>query len=173
MKHKSFLLISIAFVIVFAFGGCRSVQRSASRRLTRTQARAVERQSVRSVDRNATRATVRDFKRDSASPAKRLSRELTTFRYATRAEAKRELRSGIRPRTHFTSSARPGRPLSARAAQARYGLPRTPEVRMTVGFPKGSPVKRNRVIGGARGVGELTTAKRTDSRVIRKVVPLK
>lgn len=153
MKYKLFLLIAIALVIVLT-GGCHSVERSASRRLMRAEARAVERRSVRSLEKSASRTLKRDFERDSASTAKRLSRGLTTFRYTTKAEAKRELRAGINSGTHFTSRARPGRPLSARRAQARYGLPRTPEVRMTVGLPKGSSVKRNRVIGGVRGVGE-------------------
>lgn len=173
MKRQTLVLILFAFSIAFAVSGCRSAGRSVSRRLMRAETRAVERQSVRSLERNATRTLERDAARDSAAAAKRLSRGVTTFRYTTKAEAQREIRSGFRSGTHFTSRARPGRPLSARAAQARYGLPRTPEVRITARLPEGSAVKRNRVIGGARGVGELTTAKRADSKVIRKVVSLK
>jgi hypothetical protein len=173
VKRQTASLVLLALIIAFAMTGCRSAGRATSRRLIRAESRAVQRRSVHSLERNARLTLKRDAVRDSATAAKRLRREVTTFRYTTRAEAQREMRSGIRRGTHFTSHAGPGRPLSARAAQARYGLPHTPQVRMTARFPKGSAVKRNRVIGGARGVGELTTAKRADSRVIRKAVPLK
>lgn len=173
MKRQTLVLILFAFCVAFAGVGCRSAGKSVSRRLMRAETRAGERRSVRWLKKNVTRTLERDLKRDSATKAKRLSRGVTTFRYTTKAEAKRELRSGITSGTHFTSKARPGRPLSPRAAQARYGLPRTPDVRMTVRLPEGSAVKRNRVIGGARGVGELTTANRADTKVIKKMVSLK
>lgn len=83
-----------------------------------------------------------------------------------------ELKRGIKHGRHMTSRAYPGRPLKGASAQARYGLPQQPQVRMTVALPKGTMVRRNRALGGAPGVGEITPARRVDRRAVKKVVPL-
>ncbi len=151
----------------------RSIERQATRSSGRQAIRGAERQSARSAEANITRTLDRDLARDRATTVRRLSREATAFRYTSKAQARRELRSGIRAGSHFTSKAGPGRPLGAGSARVRYGLPRTPEVRETVQLQKGSMIKRNRAIGGARGVGEITTTDKTSRTAIRKVLPLK
>jgi len=151
----------------------RSIERQAARSSERQAFRGAERQSARSAEAKITRTLDRDLARDRATTARRLSREATAFRYTSKAEARRELRSGIRAGSHFTSKAGPGRPLGASSARARYGLPRIPEVRETVRLQKGAMIKRNRAIGGARGVGEITSTGKTNRTAIRKVLPLK
>ncbi|MDX6404492.1 MAG: hypothetical protein QOH70_1947 [Blastocatellia bacterium] len=151
----------------------RSVERQATRSSERQAIRGAERQSARSAEANIARTLDRDLARDRATTARRLSREATAFRYTSKAEARRELRSGIRAGSHFTSRAGAGRPLGANSARARYGLPRTPEVRETVQLQKGSMMKRNRALGGGRGVGEITSTGKTTRTAIRKVIPLK
>ncbi|MCU1264379.1 MAG: hypothetical protein JWM21_697 [Acidobacteria bacterium] len=151
----------------------RSIERQAGRSSERQAFREAERKSARSAETNITRTLDRDLARDRATTARRLSREATAFRYTSKAQARRELKSGIPAGSHFTSKAGPGRPLGASSARARYGLPRTPEVRETVRLQKGSMIKRNRAIGGARGVGEITSSGKTNRMAIRKVLPLK
>lgn len=162
-------------LLLFAIGssGCASAEKSAARRLLRAEGRAIERQSARRVERGAVRNLERDFERDRASAVRGLPRQVTTFRYTSKAEAERELRAGIPTGRHFTSTGGPGRPLTARSARARYGLPRTPEVRETIRLPEGAMVRRNRAIGGARGVGEMTSTTRTGRRAIKRVISLK
>jgi hypothetical protein len=164
MNTKIALYALIAFMLLSSTFGCGRVSKSAARRVLRGEARAAERQSA-SVLR-------RDLLRDRATASRALASERSTFRYTTKAQAKRELRGGIRQGSHLTSRAYPGRPLKAASAQARYGLPRRPEVRMTVDLPKGTEVRTNRALGGAPGVGEVTTVRRTNPSAIRKVVPL-
>jgi hypothetical protein len=173
MKLHNNLLMSVSLFLLLAASGCASAEKSVARRLMRAEGRAVERQSARRLERGMVRNLERDLERDRASAARRLSREATTFRYTSKAESERELRSGIRAGSHFTSKARPGRPLEARSARARYGLPSVPEVRETVRLQKGTMVRRNRAIGGMRGVGEITSTGKTNGTAIRKVIPLK
>jgi hypothetical protein len=115
----------------------------------------------------------RDFLRDRATRVHSLAGNRTVFRYTTRVQARQELQKGIRPGSHMTVRATAGRPLSPAQARRRYGLPQKPEVRETVRLPKGQPVRQNRVIGGAVGVGEVTSTKRMPQGAIEKVVPLR
>jgi hypothetical protein len=163
MKVKSVVLI-IAAASLLAITGCGRVGRSASRRVMKSEARAVEGKSALVLHR--------DLVRDKATIARKLPSKRTVFRYTTRAQAEKEMRRGIKPGSHLTSRAYPGRPLKATNAQARYGLPQKPDVRMTVTLPKGTKVRRNRALGGAPGVGEITSVQRTKPRAIKKVVPL-
>lgn len=163
-KIKNVFLIIVTVSLLAITAGCGRVGRSAARRVMKSEARIVESKSA-SVLR-------RDLMRDNATIARQLPRERTVFRYTSRAQAEKELRSGIKPGSHLTARAYPGRPLKATNAQARYGLPRRPDVRMTVILPEGASVRRNRALGGAPGVGEITSVQRTKPRAIKKVVPL-
>ena len=109
----------------------------------------------RSAAKRAASVLGRDLARDTASRTVRLGREIRVFKYMTEGDKAVAQRFGFQPRTHFTPSAKPGRPLSGVAAQKRYGLPSRPDERLTVAIPKGTPVKPNKVIGGAPGYGEL------------------
>ncbi len=115
----------------------------------------------------------RDLARDRATRARPLDRERTVFRYTTRERVRIEARRGLSPGAHLTARATPGRPLGSLQAQRRYGLPARPEVRERVRVPKGHPVRPNRVLGGSRGVGELTSPKRLPPGAIAGVVPLR
>lgn len=158
MKHRNALTISLLLLSLLLTAGCGRVGRSTARRVVRNE-------SSRALLR-------RDLLRDRATPTRSLRADRTVFRYTTRAQAEREIRSGIGRGRHFTSRANPGRPLAPASAQARYGLPRQPEVRMTVRLPRGTNVRRNRALGGAPGIGEVTTMRRTSPQNIRRLVPL-
>jgi len=140
-------------------------------------AKAATRGATRSVTkawRGAAAKTLRrDLLRDRASRVHSLAKNRTVFRYTTKVQARQELRRGIRPGRHMTARTTAGRPLSPVRAQRRYGLPQQPEVRETVRLPKGYPVRPNRVVGGAAGVGEVTSTKRVPSAAVVKVVPLR
>jgi hypothetical protein len=97
----------------------------------------------------------RDLARDNAARTLRLGQERRVFKYMTDADTKMAQRFGFGSRTHFTPTAKPGRPLSGLEAQKRYGLGYRPARRLTVIVPRGTPVKPNKVIGGAPGYGEL------------------
>lgn len=158
MKPSNTIKFGLIVITLTLAAGCGRVGRSTARRVVGSE-------SSRSLLR-------RDFLRDRATPARPLRAGRTVFRYTTREQAEREMRRGIGQGRHFTSQAGPGRPPRAATAQARYGLPQRPEVRMTVRLPRGANVKHNRALGGAPGVGEVTTTSRTKPQNIRRVVPL-
>lgn len=139
-------------------------------------AKAVFRGATKSASKtlrgSAARTLRRDFLRDRATRARPLTRNRTVFRYTTKAQAQQELQRGIRSGSHMTARATAGRPLNPAQAQSRYGLPQKPEVRETVRLPKGQPIRLNRTVGGAAGVGEVTSTKRVRSAAVVKVVPL-
>ena len=115
----------------------------------------------------------RDAARDARTAVRSLPREKTVFRYTSRSQVARELRTGLAPGTHMTAKGGSGRALGAGAAQARYGLPKRPEVRETVRLPAGFPARSNKSIGGSVGVGEITSPKRVPSAAVWKVTPLR
>jgi hypothetical protein len=114
-----------------------------------------------------------DLIRDRATVAKTLTKPRTVFRYTSRVQSAREAKQGLAPRTHMTSTAGPGRPLSAQAAQKRYGLPSTPQVRETLRLDGNQAVKLNKALGGQPGYGELTSPKRISPKSIRRIIPLR
>ncbi len=114
-----------------------------------------------------------DLIRDRGTVAKVLVKPRTVFRYTSRTQAAQEAKYGLAPRTHMTSTGGPGRPLSAQAAQKRYGLPAKPQVRETLRLNANHAVKHNKALGGAPGYGELTSPKRISPNAIRRIVPLR
>lgn len=113
-----------------------------------------------------------DFKNHAAVVARPLSRPRTVHRFTTTNQARREVGQGLAPNAHMTATARPGRPLSAEAAQRRYGLPAKPQVRETIRLTAGTSLRHTHAAGAARGVGELTSPRPLPPTVIRKVTPL-
>ena len=124
----------------------------------------------RSVIKRVLRA---DLVRDRGTVAKALVKPRTVFRYTSREQAAREARHGLVPRAHMTATGGPGRPLSAQAAQWRYGLPAKPEARETLHLDTNRVVKHNKALDGAPGYGELTSPQRIPPGAIRRIVPLR
>ncbi len=115
----------------------------------------------------------RDVARDAATAAKPLARSRHVWRYTTRKQASREARYGLAPHRHVTAQTIRGRPPSPSTAQHRYGLPKRPQVRETWRLPAGTPVRSNKALGGAAGVGELTSSKRLPAGDLVRTIPLK
>lgn len=113
----------------------------------------------------------RDLVRDSVTAAKPLKAR-TVFRYTSKTRATQEVRFGLKPGVHMTSVARPGRLLSSKVAQKRYGLPYNPQIRETLRL-QNQRVRLNKVIGGEPGYGEITSNDKIPAQAIRKVIPLR
>lgn len=140
MNVRSLMLVFMAVVLT----GCGRVSPS-----------RIERAATRAAERQTARIMARDLTRDGASKATRLRANRRVFRFTTKARATAAQREGFSPGTHFTATAGAGRPLSGNAAKKRYGLPNTPDRRLSVTLPEGTLVKPNKVIGGTPGYGEI------------------
>ncbi len=114
----------------------------------------------------------RDRARDAKTPAKPLPQSRTVYRYTTKEKAEKDMRVGLRPGKHMTSNGSAGRPLSPATAKANYGLKRQPTVRETIVLSKGQPVRKDKVLGGARGKGEITSTKRVPPSAVKSYTPL-
>ena len=114
-----------------------------------------------------------DLRNHATTAAKPLARSRTVHRYTTKARGRHEATYGLAPNTHMTVRARPGRPPSPATAQRRYGLPHPPQVRETIHLRKGLPVRHNKAVGGAPGIGELTSPRAIYPGSIRRTVPLR
>jgi hypothetical protein len=123
----------------------REVERTAAKRLVGKSAAKAARSGV----------VARDAWRDLFTPIRRLEKPRSVFRYMSEAEARAVGSRGVAAGRHFTATAGPGRPLGGARAAERYGLPTVPSRRVTATLPAGTRVKANKVLGGARGVGEL------------------
>lgn len=138
--------------------------------------RAVSRGAARSVGRSAERALARALRldrwRDARLPLRRLSESRTVFRYVNPAALRQAVRSGFPARTHFTSGATRGRPLTAEHAAARFGITK-PTHRITAVLPQGTKVRFGKSLHGERGVGELSLGQRLAKNAIRRVVRLR
>jgi hypothetical protein len=113
-----------------------------------------------------------DAARHAATPAKPSAAPRTVHRYTTSKQGTRETKQGLKPDTHMTPAATPGRPLTAGHAQQRYGIETKPEVRMTIELPKGFPVRHNKALAGEPGRGELTSPQALPPDAIKRVVRL-
>ncbi len=141
--------------------------------LGKAVARGATKSVSKSLNKGLAQTLRRDLLRDRKTPVRVLRHDRHVFRYTTKAQARREIRSGLRPGTHMTSRATAGRPLSSSSAQRRYGIPKRPQVRETIHLQKGVPVRSNRVVAGKPGIGETTSPKRIPAKSIEKVVSLK
>jgi len=140
--------------------------------------KAVARGAARAAGKTTTKSVFkgllgRDSQIHARTAAKRLTQPKTVFRYTSSEEARVAATRGIQANRHMTSSAGPGRPLSAAAAQARYGLERPPAARLTVRLPKGQPVQRHKAVGGGRGVGAIVSPAPVPVDSLRRIVPLR
>jgi hypothetical protein len=115
----------------------------------------------------------RDIERDRATAPRILERDRLVSRYTTMKRARIEAREGLAAGTHFTSRLRPGRPLSAEYARARYGLPIRPEVRERILLKRGTSVRMNKALGGKPGMGEITVVRPAPSTAVRAVRRIK
>lgn len=114
----------------------------------------------------------RDIARDAATRAIPSATEKRVWRYTSRARAGQEASRGIAAGKHMTSGVHPGRPPSPQTAQRRYGLPKPPEVRETVVIKKGTPIRRNKALGGEPGMGEVTSPKKLPASSVESITPL-
>lgn len=114
----------------------------------------------------------RDVARDAATRAIPSATEKKVWRYTSKARAKQEASRGIAAGKHMTSGVYSGRSPSPQTAQKRYGLPKPPEVRETVVIKKGTPVRRNKAIGGNPGMGEVTSQRKLPANSVKGVTPL-
>ena len=133
----------------------------------------IERAAARAAERRAAGVMARDLARDSTSRATRLGAERRVYKYATEPKALLFEQKGFPPGTHFTASAGPGRPPSAKTAQQHFGLSYRPNRRLGVTLPEGTQVKSNKVVGGSPGYGEIRSEKRLPPGVIGSDLALK
>lgn len=141
--------------------------------LGKAVARGATKSASKALNKGLVQKLRRDLLRDRKTRVRVLPRDRHVFRYTTKQRAQEELRKGIRPGTHMTSRATPGRPPSALRAQRTYGLRQKPQVREKIHLPRGLPVKFNRVLGGKRGKGEISSTVRLPRQTIEGVVPMK
>lgn len=127
----------------------------------------------RVAERAWSRIFARDAARDATLPARPLREPRRVWRYSDRAGAARAAETGLPAGSHMTSRTTPGRMPSPAHAQERYGLARPPEVRMTIDLPRGHPVRHGKAIGGAPGVGEITSPAPLPPGAIVKIDPLR
>jgi len=167
--HSALATLLAALLLVPAWP-TRSWAGSLGKSLFRGAAKSVARSARRKSLRSVLRRDLARHRRAVIRPARRARR---VFRYTGRHQAQSEVRRGIGRGRHMTSRAHRGRPLGARRAMRRYGLPKKPQVRETVRIPKGHPIRVGKALGGARGVGELTSPKRIPPSAIERVVPLR
>jgi hypothetical protein len=135
-----------------------------------TAVRAAQQQAARQAALRA--ALARDARRDAVTKAIPLNAERRVFRYTSKAQAAREVRSGVAAGSHMTARAGAGRPPLATTAQRQYGLPKAPQVRMSILLKPGMPVRHNKALAGEAGRGELTAPVVIRKEAIEKVVPL-
>ncbi len=114
----------------------------------------------------------RDATRDATTAVRPLAESRKVWRYTTEAQARREARKGIEAGRHFTSGVTAGRPPNPAIARKQYGLPRDPDVRMTVRIEEGHAVRKNMALGGQRGRAEITTAEPLPPDAIRGITRL-
>jgi hypothetical protein len=158
----------------FARAVGRGALRGVSRSFERGAARSVDRSALRSLERGRLRdVTRRDLLIHNSTRPAPITNPREVFRFTTRERAFTELRQGIAPNRHMTTHSSPGRPLSAESAMRRYGLPAKPDVRETIVIPSRQPIRSNKVVGGAPGVGEVTSPKLLPPEAIKKIVPVR
>jgi hypothetical protein len=157
MRHRLFTVIALLLACL----GCGRVAERAIGTVGRT------------AERRGAAVLSRDLERDAASKIARLRTERQVFKYATKSDAKRMIAKGFPEGSHFTSGIKPGRPLRASRAAARFGLAYEPRQRLSVTLPRGTSVRFNKVVGGAAaGVGEIRVEQPLHRSVIKKSLRL-
>lgn len=153
-------------VIVTGLLAVSSAEASGSRAIARGAARSASRAAQRS------RAAILKLDRKGHGPVFRLRRAKTVFRYESMKRAQVEAHRGIPPNRHFTTAAKPGRPLNSAAAKKKYGLLHPPHARLKVTLPKGTKMRHGRVAGGDGRIPELYSETRLPPESVQKTVKL-
>lgn len=125
--------------------------------LARSVFRGTMKGATRAFLRGPARILRRDLLRDRATRVRPLARNRTVFRYTTKRQARQELRRGIRPGSHTTSRAVPGRAPSpvARLAPAWHSAatvcPGSPRCGRLSTCPRAIRFDSTRLSAAARG----------------------
>ena len=189
--HKKIISILIIFFFVCSGVCCvsipeteagvfsRSVTKVAARKAAArkaahktTQKKAAKRAARKKApkkEKNYKEIAAHDRHRDNNTTAKPLEKPRTVRRYTSSADAKYIKAKGVPANTHMTARIPKGRAISAGKAKNRYGLKDKPDTRLTIQIPKGHPTKKNKVIGGEPGWGEITSPKRIPPKNVVKV----
>lgn len=142
----------------------RALERGGIRSLGRSVGRGAERGALRPRPRAFLR---QERLRDLRTKSRVLDRPRTVYRYVPAPRARVELHRGIPAGKHMTSRRAIGRPLGGSRARQVYGLPKKPGAVETVRIPDKQPVRFNKVMGGARGRGEITSPKGLPPTAVR------
>jgi len=101
-------------------------------------------------------------------------KDRTVFRFTTKEQARAAQKRGLPLETHMTARGGAGRPLRPDTARSRYGIPETPDARLTVHLKKGQPVRSSRIAGAKdQRFKEITSPERVPRSSIVDVTPLK
>lgn len=165
MKQPISLVAILALTMIASLGNAEAA--GASKIVTKAM---IQRAMVR--DAAVQRALAKDLATHAAVPVRPLARDIRVWRYTTLSQARVEARRGIAPNSHMTARVSPGRLPSSQMARARYGLIKAPTARMTVQLEKGFPVRRNKAVMGAPGIGEVTSNVRVPPQAVVKIQAL-
>lgn len=169
-KHTKMQRQLVALILICCFGCTASVSRAAGP--ARAAFRDAEKSLERDMQRRAYRVRAFDYYRDRASGLSVLKRARSVDRYTRISRARSELRWGL-PAYRHMSSISSRRPLTARSARLRFGLPRKPNAVERIRIPRGTRLHFNKVLGGKPGFGEITLSSRLPKSAIRKVLTLR
>ena len=162
-----------AFILTLALAIANSTSAGGlSSAAAKALARGSERTAERAAESKVQSVLARDASRDAATPTKATTAPRTVQRFTSAADAQRAQQYGISPGQHMTSNVPRGRGVSAERAQERFGLPRKPEVVMTVEIPKATTVRNNKALDGERGRGEVASTQTISAENIKQVRPL-
>ena len=112
----------------------------------------------------------RDKVRDMATTPKPLEKDTKVRRFVRN---KKDLQKDIPANSHTTAPIRPGRFPSAERAQKQYGLPEKPRYVGVIDLEKKRLERRNKVVGGEPGRGEMTSPQKVNKNQVEKIVKLR
>lgn len=166
-----YVIISVPTQAVFSEAGVfsKAASKAAARKAATKKAVKVRSASTR---KDYNKIEARDIARDNKTQAKPLEQNRTVYRYTSKENAKAAQKKGLHANSHMTSGVSKGRPLTSEKAQKRFGLENPPDTRLTIKIPKGHPVKKNKVIGGEAGWGEITSPKKIPAKQVIEVKPV-
>ncbi len=161
MNAKRFVTLVIACAIVLGISDCwagsgRAVVRAVSKAVSKSTA---EKTAKAPLSKDFKAIFARDRKMHSVTPAKPAPRDRIVERYTTMKQAQHERKYGLAKDSHMTSRVHHGRPYSAETARNRLGIAGRVDAKETIRIPKGQPLRNNKALGGAPGVGETSSPK--------------
>ena len=111
----------------------------------------------------------RDTARDFATKPKPLEKDTKVRRFVS---TKKELQHDLPANKHMTAPIGAGRLPGGKRAQKQYGLPKVPKYAGTIKLEKGTPVRKNKALGGEPGRGEFTSPKSIKKNNITNIIKL-